>query len=140
MRIWMVMMPVVMIVIMVVPVVVIMAMAMMMMVMIHIQPAGPSAEMVAQVAILDIASRRRDALTFDVMVVALLRLPDLVLEPQNLRPVFAHGGVHVVAAFQDFTHAVSEGGDHLGMVVQIAGLDKLDIRMRQRNLVGEKAG
>ena len=124
---------------MAVAVVVIMALAvtMMMMVMIHIQPAGPGAEMVAQVAILDIASRRRDALTFDVMVVALLRLPDLVLEPQNLRPVFAHGAVHVVAAFQNFTHPVGEGGDHLGMVVQIAGLDKLDIRMRRRNLVGK---
>ena len=60
MRIGMVMMPVIMIVIMAVAVVVIMALAvtMMMMVMIHIQPAGPGAEMVAQVAILDIASRR----------------------------------------------------------------------------------
>ena len=135
----MVVMPVVMIVIMAVAVavVVIMAMAVTMMMMIHIQPAGPGAEMVAQVAILDIASRHRDALTLDVMVVALLRLPDLVLEPQNLRPVFAHGAVHVVVAFQNFTHPVGEGGDHLGMVVQIAGLDKLDIRMRRRNLVGE---
>ena len=121
----MVVMPMVMIVIM--AVVMAMAVTMMMMVMIHIQPAGPGAEMVAQVAILDIASRRRDALTLDVMVVALLRLPDLVLEPQNLRPVFAHGAVHVVAAFQNFTRPVGEGGDHLGMVVQIAGLDKLDI-------------
>ena len=101
----MVMMPVIMIVIMAVAVVVIMALAvtMMMVVMIHIQPAGPGAEMVAQVAILDIASRRRDALPFDMVVVALLRLPDLVLEPQNLRPVFAHGAVHVVAAFQNLS-------------------------------------
>ena len=60
MRIGMVVMPVVMIVIMAVAVavVVIMAMAVTMMMMIHIQPAGPGAEMVAQVAILDIASRR----------------------------------------------------------------------------------
>ena len=79
MRIGMVGIPMVMIVIM--AVVMAMAVTMMMMVMIHIQPAGPGAEMVAQVAILDIASRRRDALTLDVMVVALLRLPDLVLEP-----------------------------------------------------------
>ena len=74
----MVMMPVVMIVIMAV----VMAMLVtMMMMVIKIQPAGPGAEMVAQVAILDIASRRRDALPLDMMVVALLRLPDLVLEP-----------------------------------------------------------
>ena len=50
----MVVMPVVMAVV----VVMAMAVTMMMMVMIHIQPAGPGAEMVAQVAILDIASRR----------------------------------------------------------------------------------
>ena len=103
MRIWMVMMLVIMAV--AVAVVVIMAMAMvvtmmvMVMVVIHIQPAGPGAEMIAQVAILDIASRRRDALPLDVMMVAVLCLPDFVLEPQNLRPVFAHSAVHVVAAF-----------------------------------------
>ena len=93
--------------------------------------------MVTQVTILDIAAGGRHALPLDMMVVALLRLPDLVLEPQNLRPVFAHGAVHVVAAFQNFTHPVGEGGDHLGMVVQIAGLDEFDIRMGRRHLVGE---
>ena len=51
MRIWMVVMPVVMAVIMAMVVT-------MMMVMIHIQPAGPGAEMVAQVAFLNIASWR----------------------------------------------------------------------------------
>ncbi len=56
MRIWMVMMPVVMIVIM--DLIMAMVMTMMMVVMIHIQPTGPGAEMVAPVAILDIASRR----------------------------------------------------------------------------------
>ena len=80
MRIGIMVMPVVMIVIMAV----VMAM---MMVMIHIQPAGPGAEMVAQVAILDIASRRRDALTFDVMMMRLLWKPNFCFKPQNLRPI-----------------------------------------------------
>ena len=105
--------------------------------MVHIQPAGTGAEMVTQVAILDIASRRRDALPLNMMVMALLCLTDLFLKTQNLRPIFAHGAVHVVAALQDFTHPVGEGGDHFGVVVQIAGLDKLDIRIGRRDLVSE---
>ena len=59
------------------------------MMMIHIQTTGPCAETVAELTILDIASRRRDALPLDMMMVAFLCKPDLCLKTQHLRPVFA---------------------------------------------------
>jgi len=57
--------------------------------MIYIQTTGPCAETVAELTILDIASRRRDALPLDMMVVAFLCKPNLCLKTQHLRPVFA---------------------------------------------------
>ena len=108
-----------------------------MMVMTLIEAAGPGAEMVTQVTILDIASRGRHALPLDMVVVALLCLANLVLEAENLRAVFAHRAVHVVAAFQNFAHPVGESGNHLWMVIQVPCLDELDIRMGRRHLVGE---
>ncbi len=71
------------------------------------------------------------------MVVALLRQSDLILEPEDLRAVFAHRAVHVVAAFQNLANAVGKCRDDLGMVVQIAGLHELGIGIGRRNLVGE---
>ena len=65
-----------------VPMVMVMVMVMSMMVM--VETAGPGAEMIAKRAILDIASRRRDALPLDMMVVAFLGQPHLALKPQNL--------------------------------------------------------
>ncbi|HEY8013564.1 MAG TPA: hypothetical protein VIE70_06635, partial [Dongiaceae bacterium] len=46
---------------------------------------------------------------FDVMMVALLGEPDLGLEPQDLRPVFAQRAVHLVLAIHDLLHPVGEG-------------------------------
>ena len=65
MRIRVVMVPVIMV--MAVVVAVVMAVMMPVMMMVHIQPAGTGAEMVTQVAILDIASRRRDALPLNML-------------------------------------------------------------------------
>jgi hypothetical protein len=59
------------------------------MMMIYIQTTGPCAETVAELTILDIASRRRDALPLDMMMVAFLCKPNLCLKTQHLRPVFA---------------------------------------------------
>ena len=59
------------------------------MMMIHIQTTGPCAETVTELTILDIASRRRDALPLDMMMVAFLCKPNLCLKTQHLRPVFA---------------------------------------------------
>ena len=44
-----------------------------------------------------------------VMVVALLRQPDLCLKAQNLRAVLAHLAVHQVVALQNLLHAVDKG-------------------------------
>ena len=59
------------------------------MMMIHVQTTGPCAETVTELTILDIASRRRDALPLDMMMVAFLCKPNLCLKTQHLRPVFA---------------------------------------------------
>ena len=59
------------------------------MMMIHIQTTGPCAETVTELTILNIASRRRDALPLDMMMVAFLCKPNLCLKTQHLRPVFA---------------------------------------------------
>jgi predicted small integral membrane protein len=61
-----------------------MGMGMVMSMMVMVETAGPGAEMIAKRAILDIASRRRDALPLDMMVVAFLGQPHLALKPQNL--------------------------------------------------------
>ena len=59
------------------------------MMMINIQTTGPCAETVTELTILDIASRRRDALPLDMMMVAFLCKSNLCLKTQHLRPVFA---------------------------------------------------
>ena len=48
---------------------------------------------------------------FHMMVVALLRQPDLRLETQNLRPVFAQAAVHLVFPYENLRHPIREGVD-----------------------------
>ena len=98
----------------VVMIVMVVTVTMMMMMVILVEPAGTGAEMVAQIAILDIASGRGNTLPLDVMMMAFLGKTDFVLETENLRAVLAQRAVHVVAAFQNFTHPVGEGGITLG--------------------------
>ena len=117
MRITVMMVPVIMPMSVIMVVIMVVMMVPMVMIMPLIQTAGAGAEMIAQLTILDIASRGRHTLPLDMVMVALLRHSNLILEAKNLRPVFAHGAVHVVAAFEDLAHAVSKGGNHLGMVV-----------------------
>ena len=121
---------------MIVPMIVPMIMTMMMVVPL-VKTASPGAEMIAQRAILDIATRCRDTLSLDMMVVAFLGKAHLVLKPQNLRPVFAQGAVHVVLTIKNFADTVGKSGDHLRMIVQIAGLDECSAGMGRRHLVGE---
>ena len=113
----MVVVPVVMPVVVIVRVVVVMLMFRIS----HHQAAGAGAEVLAEVAILDIRARRRGALALDVVVVAFLGQADLGLETEHLGAVFAHLAVHCVFAGDDFTDSFSKGGDHLWMIVQIAG-------------------
>ena len=111
MRIGMVVMVMPVIVPVIVPVIMAMIVRMMMIMTVMVmmplvETAGPCAEMVTEVTIFDIASRSRDTLPFDMVMVTLLRLADLILKSKNLRAIFAHCTVHVVAAFQNFTHPV----------------------------------
>ena len=71
------------------------------------------------------------------VVMAFLRQADLILKPQNLGPVFAHGTVHVVIAGQDFTHPIGKSSDHLIMIIEIPGLNKFKIRVTGGDLIGE---
>ena len=119
--------------------VIIMAMPVMVMpVLIHLpQAAFTGAERGAEIAILNIAAGCGNALAFDMVVMAFLRQADLILETKHLGAVFAHRAVHVVAAGEDFPHPVSKGGDHLIMIIEVAGLDEFNARMACRNLIGE---
>jgi len=71
------------------------------------------------------------------VMMAFLRETNLVLEAQNLRPVFAQRAVHIVVTVKNFANTVGKCGDDLGMVVQIASLDKFGSGVRRRNLVGK---
>ena len=79
-----------------------------------VKTAGTSAEMITQIAILDIATRRRNALPLDMMMMAFLCKANLILKSKNLCPVFTHGTVHIVAAFQYLADPIGEGRNHLG--------------------------
>ena len=73
---------------------------------------------------------------FHMMVVAFLRHAHFRLETEHLFAVFAHLAVHHAGPFEDFNQPVLECVDHQGMIVEIAGLDELDIGMTRRHLVG----
>ena len=104
---------------------------------VHIQTTGTSTKTITEIAILDIASRRGNALPFDMMMVTFLRKPNLCLKTQHLRPVFTQRTIHIVAALQNFPHTISKGGNDLWVVIQIARFDEFDIGIGRSNLVSE---
>ena len=73
--------------------------------------------------------------TFDVMVMALLRLSDIGLEAQHLFAVLAHLAVHHRLAVAGLLDAVDEGVEHQCMIVEIVRLDELDFRMIGSHIV-----
>ena len=73
---------------------------------------------------------------FDVMVMALLRQTNLILEPKHLLAVLAHLAVHVAGAFLNLDHAVDECFQDQRLCVEIRGLDKLDVRVSGRDRIG----
>ena len=93
--------------------------------------------MITKLAIFNAASRSGNAFSLDMMVMAFLRQPNLGFKSQNLRPIFTHGTIHIVASMQNFRHSIGKGGNHLWVVIQIASLDKFDIGVRRRNLIGK---
>ena len=58
---------------------------------------------------------------------AFLLKADFRFEAQHLFAVLAHLAVHVAGAFQDLGDPIGEGFQDQRMVVQVAGLDELDI-------------
>ena len=93
--------------------------------------------MITKLAIFNAAPRGGNAFSLDMMVVAFLRQPNLGFKAQNLRPIFTHGTIHIVASMQNFRHSISEGGNHLWVVIQIASFDEFNFGMRRRHLVGK---
>ena len=68
----------------------------------HGKTACPGAEMITKLAIFNAASRGGNALSLDMVVMAFLRQPNFGFKAQNLRPIFTHGTIHVVASMQNF--------------------------------------
>src|SRR5512132_1726290 len=71
-----------------------------------------------------------------VIVVADLRRALVGLVAQNLLPVLTEEAVHQVRPVQRFTQALDEGVDDQRMVIEIVGLDDLDVGMRRLAFVG----
>ncbi len=90
---------------------------------------GMMAVTVAAAVLVIMAMIRAGADALDMMVVALLDQPDLVLEAQRLVAVFAQQAIHGVVAVQNFLDALGEGVEHQRVVVEIGRLDELDLGM-----------
>ena len=72
---------------------------------------------------------------FHMMVMAFLHRAHIGLEAQNGRAVFAHLAVHGDVAGEDLLHALDEGVDHGGMVIEIGRLDEFDFGMALGHIV-----
>jgi hypothetical protein len=90
--------------------------------------AGPGALPLAEVATVGEA--------LHVVVMAVLGGPHFGLKPQNLRPVFAEGAVHVGVTAHHLGHPLHEGVEHQGVIREIGGLHELHLRM----VVGDPIG
>ena len=71
------------------------------------------------------------------MVMAFLRQADLRLEAQHLGAILAQAAIHLVLAGQDLLDPIGEGIEHQRMILQILGMEELDLRMARRHLVGD---
>ena len=118
--------------------VIMMMMVVMVAMAIHLfQATFTGTESGAEIAIFDIAARGGNACTFDMMMVAFLRQADFIFKAEHLRAIFTHRAVHVVAASENFTHAIGKGGDHLIMIIEVACLDELDIGVAGGDFISE---
>src|SRR5207302_6122507 len=70
-----------------------------------------------------------------VMVMRLLRGPDLILIADDLRAVFTELAVHVRLAAVDLRDTFDKSGDDQSMVAQIRRLDEADPRKAGRRLI-----
>ena len=70
-----------------------------------------------------------DADAADMQVMAHLRRPLIGFVADDLRAIFAQVAVHQVFAGIDLGDALGQGVEHQRMVVEVVGLDELDLRM-----------
>jgi len=103
----------------------------------HRKATSPGAKRVTVNAVFDVGPRRARALSLDVVVVAFLRRADFRFKSQNLRAVLTHRTIHQVLATKDLCHSLSEGRNHLRMIVQIPCFDELNVRVLRRDFVGK---
>ena len=95
-----------------------------------LQSTSTSTEGIAQRTSIDIRPWGVRALSFDVVMMALLRQADFCLESNDLDPVLAHIAIHGVVSRENLFHPLGECLNNLWVVVEIAGLDKIDVRER----------
>ena len=102
---------------------------MMIMAVAMIIAAGVAMMMMVVVAVLvPVIASAADAA--DVIVMADLRRAPVGLVAEHLLAVLAEQAVHQVGAVHRLVQPLDKGVDHQRMVVQIVGLDDLDLRMR----------
>ena len=106
-----------------------MGMAVMMIMRLGDNATFAGAKRIAELTVLNLGSWCGRPHAFNVMVVTFLGRADFIFEAQDLRPILAHGAVHLVLTFKDLRHTLREGCDHLRMVVEIPGLDELNVRI-----------
>lgn len=127
----------IMVVAVIVTVVIAMVVMMVMVVVLRLQSAKAGAEAVAKLAICDVRSRGRGALTFDVVVMAFLNSANLGLKTQNLGSVLAHGAVGRRDLTDLFGDPFGKGAKNIVMIVEIARRDEIDVRVRGGDLIGK---
>lgn len=72
----------------------------------------------------------------DVVVMTFLNGADFSLKAEYLCPVFAHLAVHSDVARQYLAYAFLESGDDQRMIVEVGGLDELDVGVARSDRIG----
>lgn len=88
------------------------------------------------IAVMIVGMRIPRADTLHVMMVALLREPDLIFETKHLGAILAATAIHCRVAGEYLLGPLLEGFDQQRMVIEIRRLDELDFRMAPGDAVG----
>ena len=74
---------------------------------------------------------------FNMMMMARLRQPDLRFKAENLLAVLAHLAIHHRSALENFLKANFKSIQNQRMIIEITGLEKLDVRISLSNNIGK---
>ena len=74
--------------------------------------------------------------SFNMMMMTLLWKAHFTFKSQHLLPVFAELTIHQVPSFEDFIYTFCKGIQNQRMVIEVVGLDELNLRMP----LGDKIG